>query len=1223
VSLAAPPRGRLSTALLAFIAYAATLTASPGRIPADTKLYLYLDPGRLIRDAPFSWDTRQFGGWVPHQAISYLWPSGPWFWMMERVSVPDWVAHRLWIGTILLAAGLGVRWAARLLGLDRSGAMAAALVYMLSPYVLPYISRTSVMLLPWAAVGWLVALVVLIAREGRWRDVGWFALVVATVGGVNVTATAMIVPAPLLWLIHAGVTRSLPWRRIGLALAKLGGASLAVSLWWIAMISTQGKYGAAVLGYSETLEAVSTTATAPEVLRGMGYWLFYVRDQAGPTTSASTPYLQSPALIAVGLALLLLCVLGLVLVHWSQRAYASAVVLVGVLLAVGVHPIADASPLTSPLAEASRSTLALALRSSTRAVALSNFGLALGAGALVSAIGLTSLRWRAVAAPVVGCLAIVNVPALFTGRLVDPLLLHDQDPPAAWLQAAAALDSGSLDHRVLQLPGTESQAFTWGYTVDPPLPGLTDKQLVTRDWLPLGSPAAMDLLYAFDDRFQTGTADPVAVAPLARLMGVDTIWLSGDADAQRFGSATADSVREVLADAPDVGAPEPFGDVEVELYRIVDPQPITRATAHVVLLSGSGDGVVDAAAAGVLDGTEAIVYTADLADSQLRSLLADGVPLIVTDGNRDRAHQWRGSQHVWGFTEEGGDLPGVLRRDEQDQRLPVFATDEPDSQTIATLDGGITVRATSYGDPVTLLPQYRPAMAVDGDPSTAWKVGIRGNPVGERIEVSATGGSLSLRQPDGAASGARITQVRVRALSVAAGSDAVVIELDDRSFVGDGQPVVVPAGVPIAIEITAVGGVAENPDQGVGFADLGIGPHPETVRVPVDGLAAATSSTPLTVVLTRIRDADATSTIADVEPSLRRSVRFAQEMLLHPVVTVRATGASTIDAGCRDDLLTIDGTEVPLSVDAESARVLTAGGSADLASCDAVAYPAAAGDHTIASARAAADVVVDRVVLRNAAALAAAAGNTAVAPMGADVTVGRSRSTREITVAPCPTGCWLILGEGASPGWEATIDGVAAGGPSVVSGFAAWRIPPSNQPTEVTVRWTPQRLVTLALLLSAIAVGACLVLVVRDRRVTPNVPANPPRLVGYGLQRASWQAATVAATIALVVAGLAVSPGSALWLLPAAIVITLLRRPALWRWLGLVLMIRLVVGMLRIATGVTLAPGFSWPLQFEQWHRLSVVAVVVLFAGSLVSGCGEALTIAVAEPSGDLPLPSP
>ena len=1225
-----PRPARLGTLLLAFIAYAGTLTASPGRIPADTKLYLYLDPGRLIGDASFSWDTRQFGGWVPHQAISYLWPSGPWFWVMDRVGVPDWVAHRLWIGTILMVAGLGVRWAARLLGLDRTGASCAALVYMLSPYVLPYISRTSVMLLPWAAVGWLVALVVLVAHHGRWRDVAWFALVVASVGGVNVTATAMIAPAPLLWMLCAGVTRTVPWRRIGTALLKLGAASIAVSLWWIVMISTQGRYGAAVLGYSETLEAVSTTATAPEVLRGMGYWLFYVRDQAGPTTSASTSYLHSPALIAAGLALLLLGVFGLVVVSWTQRMYASLIVLVSVLLAVGVHPIADASPLTSPLAEASRSTLALALRSSTRAVALSNFGLALGVGALVSAIGLTSLRPRALLAPAVGCLAILNLPALFTGELVDPLLLHDQDPPAAWIQAAAALDAGSLEHRVLQLPGTESQAFDWGYTVDPPLPGLTDKQLVTRDWLPLGSPAAMDLLYAFDDRFQNGTADPASVAAIARLLGADTIWLSGDADAARFGTATPDSVRQVLAEAADVGKPTEFGDGDVSLYEIADAQPIVRASTTVTLLSGSGDGIVDGAAADVLDGTEAIIYTADLNRDALQSLLADGAALIVTDSNRDRAHQWRGSQHVWGFTEEGGDLPGVLRRDEQDQRLPVFTSNDSATQTIALLDDGFTARATSYGDPQALLAQYRAAMAVDGDSQTAWTVGIHGDPVGERIEVSFTAGSLSLLQPRGAATGARVTQVRVRDLSGSTSGDGQLVAIDDRSFVDGGQLVAVPAGVPISVEITAAAGVAEHPDQGVGFAELGVGVHPETVRVPLDGLAAAATSTPITVVLTRLRDGDSSATTGDVEPILRRSVRISSELRVSPVVTVRASGdpATTrpiFAEGCRNDLFTIDGTSVPLSVDAAAIAKLAAGRPADLVPCDGGGSVLNPGDHTVSASATVTQLVVDRVVLRNAAALAARPGDgSSAAKQRPAVIVDRTRTTRDITVGPCPSGCWLILGEGASPGWQARVADTSPTGPRVISGFAGWFIPPNDAPTHVSANWTPQRMVNLGLLSSALALAICLLLIARDRGRSLTVWDVAPRLADTALpQRVSWRAAVISAAVAVVVAGLAVSWWSAVWLLPAAIVITLLRRPALWRWLGLLLLIRVAVGMMRIATGVTLVPAFSWPHQFEPWHRLSIVAVLTVFAGSLVPYPGRSRDGIAAEPGSDLPLPSP
>lgn len=376
-------------AVLAAFAYLPSLDAKGGRMPSDTKVFLYLNPGRLLSDAPLTWDTSQFAGWVPHQVIAYLWPAGPWFWFFETLGVPDWIAHRLWVGTILLLAGLGVRWAARQLGLGPLAAFVAAVVYQLSPYVLPYVSRTSVMLLPWAGVGWLVGLTIRTCTRGGWRDPALFALVVLTVGSVNATALALVAPAPILWLLSSAWQRSIPWRMAAIAAAKLGALSLAVSVWWIVMLSVQGNHGADVLSFSESLEAVSLTSVSTETLRGLGYWLFYVRDPWGFTTSASIPYMQAGSVIIAGYALTAIGLLGIVLTRWSQRRYVALLVFAGIVLAVGVHPIDDPSPLMAPVED---SALGLALRSSTRALPLSTFGLALGTGALLSAIGAARTR---------------------------------------------------------------------------------------------------------------------------------------------------------------------------------------------------------------------------------------------------------------------------------------------------------------------------------------------------------------------------------------------------------------------------------------------------------------------------------------------------------------------------------------------------------------------------------------------------------------------------------------------------------------------------------------------------------------------------------------------------------------------------------------------------------------------------------------------------------------
>ena len=96
------------------------------------------------------------------------------------------------------SGGWGVMWCARRLGLGLVAALTAGLVYQLTPYVLPYVSRTSAMLLPWAGLGWIIGLTVLAGRRGGWRYPATLALVVASVGAVNATALLMVAPAPVV-----------------------------------------------------------------------------------------------------------------------------------------------------------------------------------------------------------------------------------------------------------------------------------------------------------------------------------------------------------------------------------------------------------------------------------------------------------------------------------------------------------------------------------------------------------------------------------------------------------------------------------------------------------------------------------------------------------------------------------------------------------------------------------------------------------------------------------------------------------------------------------------------------------------------------------------------------------------------------------------------------------------------------------------------------------------
>lgn len=167
---------------LALLAYIPLLLTAPGKVPGDTKLYLFLDPWRLMSDAAFSWDSRQFGGWVPHQNVGYLWPSGPWFGVFDAIGSPDWIAHRLWMATLLFVAGSGIVHLGRRLGLSPTTVAVAAFAYQFTPYVLPYISRTSALLLPWALLGWIVAVTIRFTHERRLGPLAVFALLIFSSG---------------------------------------------------------------------------------------------------------------------------------------------------------------------------------------------------------------------------------------------------------------------------------------------------------------------------------------------------------------------------------------------------------------------------------------------------------------------------------------------------------------------------------------------------------------------------------------------------------------------------------------------------------------------------------------------------------------------------------------------------------------------------------------------------------------------------------------------------------------------------------------------------------------------------------------------------------------------------------------------------------------------------------------------------------------------------------
>ncbi|HEX7444644.1 MAG TPA: alpha-(1-_3)-arabinofuranosyltransferase family protein, partial [Acidimicrobiales bacterium] len=70
-------RTRVDYGLVALLAFIPMLASQPGTVTDDTKTYLYLDPGRYIRQAISLWDPKVGLGTVTHENIGYLLPMGP------------------------------------------------------------------------------------------------------------------------------------------------------------------------------------------------------------------------------------------------------------------------------------------------------------------------------------------------------------------------------------------------------------------------------------------------------------------------------------------------------------------------------------------------------------------------------------------------------------------------------------------------------------------------------------------------------------------------------------------------------------------------------------------------------------------------------------------------------------------------------------------------------------------------------------------------------------------------------------------------------------------------------------------------------------------------------------------------------------------------------------------------------------------------------------------
>ena len=694
-------RHRLVLAIAA-LTYIPVIFSSPGDVGADTKTYLHLDQSGVLSDARLLWNSDVALGTVTHQNVGYLWPMGPFYWVFETLGSPDWFAQRIWLGSLLFAAAMGVRFLLRVFDWSGPGLGVAMAAYGLSPYLLDYSARISAVLLPWAGLPWMIGLTVLAVRHGGWRHPARFALVVLTVGSVNATSLLLVGLAPVLWLFHVTVVeRSVPWRRSVAAALRIGFGSVVVSVWWVAGLVIQGRYSLPVTRYTETYEVVADASTAPEILRGLGYWFFYGNDKFGAWIRPSVEYTQGVWLLFLTFGLVVLALISATAVRWRHRSFFLGLLVLGALIGIGSHPFEDPSLLGRLFKDFTRSDAGLALRSTPRAAPMVVLATSVLIGCVTAAAQERVPRLgKAFTLLTLAAIILAN-PAMWRVRMIEEHLHRGENLPTYWLEAAAAFDDGDDGSRIWELPGSDFASYRWGNTVDPITPGLIERGYVARELVPFGSAESADLLTAFDRRLQEGSLETASVVPIARLMSVGDLVHRADLTYERFRTPRPVPLAAFLDSIPSLGAPIGFGEPtpnvagpeqtlldEIELSidpSLPHPAPVTsyavpapldvvrlRSSDAVLIVVGDGEGLVDAAAAGVLDLDRTVIFGADLAisDDLREQLTQSPTEIVITDSNRRRARLWGTLRENVGITEIAGTEP--LLFNPGDNRLPIF-----------------------------------------------------------------------------------------------------------------------------------------------------------------------------------------------------------------------------------------------------------------------------------------------------------------------------------------------------------------------------------------------------------------------------------------------------------------------------------------------------------------------------------------------------------------------
>ena len=672
-----PTRDGTMAAGFIIASFALAFAQRPGWATSDTKLDLHVDPGAFLGQVASVWThSIDLGAVHGAQYSGYLWPMGPIFALLHSIGLSAWVAQRIWLGLIFAISTWGVlRLLDAFVGRPRGVAhLVAAAFYLLNPYTVIFTGRTSIALLGYAALPWLLLIVYRGVREprgfGGWWWAAAFALILTSIGGgINGAVVGWMLVGPLVLLIYEPLIGTVRWRDSAAFVLRMGVLGVLASLWWIVPLALSAGYGIDFLQFTEQPRSIWGTNSAPEALRLMGYWTSYIGvgffGATRPLFSEAGTLLFNPLAVGASMLLPALAIGGLRLdAALALRAVPAARAAgrggdrAGRLPDRHAQPRERWSGSTATCRWCASCAPPRRPRRWWRSAWPGCSGWARSwPGRACSRCRAPRLRRAALVAAPAGLAALIALAALplVRGTAIEKQLTWKRIP-SAWTDVGRDLDRGPPQNsRALVLPGQIFANYTWGGTTDAILPRVTDRPVAVRYETPYGDPHGTDLLWTVDRLVTQGRLLPGQLLPLVRLIGAGAIVTGSDDDASRSGAVNAAAAaaeldrqgleRPARSYGPTRAVEPPAGELgparrlpQVRRYDVTGVRGIVHvdSSGPATVVDGGAEGLAGLAAFGALPDRSPILYAGDLSAAQLREQAARGAELVVSDSNRRR-----------------------------------------------------------------------------------------------------------------------------------------------------------------------------------------------------------------------------------------------------------------------------------------------------------------------------------------------------------------------------------------------------------------------------------------------------------------------------------------------------------------------------------------------------------------------------------------------------------